>query len=124
MLPNVNSQHTLNTADRTLLTLAQSLREDGYGALADQMQVWLGGRLNVSALRTVLARLNRAHPVVTARLGREKKGPLCWRFRPGAEYFPRVLDALVAHLDLAAVAVDVAHGSDVAQVLRPAPSTV
>jgi hypothetical protein len=85
MLPNILNQHTLNTADRTLLTLAQSLREDGYGALADQMQVWLGGRLDVSALRTALARLNRSHPVVTARLSREKKGSPCWRFRPGAE---------------------------------------
>jgi hypothetical protein len=85
MLSNVNGQHTLNTADRTVLTLTQSLREDGYGALADQMQIWLGRRLNVSALRTALARLNQAHPVVTARLSREKKGSPCWRFRPGAE---------------------------------------
>ena len=85
MLPNIHGQHMLNTADRTLLTLAQSLREDGYGALADQIQVWLGGRLNVSVLRTALARLNHAHPVVTARLSREKNGSPCWRFRPGAE---------------------------------------
>jgi len=46
------------------------------------------------------------------------------RFRPGAEHFPHVLDALVARLGLAAVADGVACGADVAQALRPAPSTV
>jgi hypothetical protein len=46
------------------------------------------------------------------------------RFRPGAEYFPHVLDALVAGLGLGAAADDGLHGADAAQVLRPAPSAV
>ena len=40
------------------------------------------------------------------------------RFRPGVEHFPRVLDAIVARLGLGAVADDLAHGADVAQVFR------
>jgi hypothetical protein len=86
MMTNHNrGQHTLNTADRTLLSLSQSLRADGYGALADQMQVWLRGRVDANALRTALARLSRTHPVVTARLDCPRNGLPCWRYRPGAE---------------------------------------
>ncbi len=85
MSANGMSVHTPNVADRILLMLSQSLRESGYGALTDQMQVWLRGRLDVSVLRTALARVSRAYPVVTSRLTPVRRGCPFWQPRPGAE---------------------------------------
>jgi hypothetical protein len=85
MLTNENGRHIPNTSDRSVLYLSQSLRDAGYKGLTDQMQVWLQGRIDSAALRRTLARLNRAHPVVTARLVWPKRGPMFWQHRTGAE---------------------------------------
>lgn len=70
--------------DWLMWSIDQTLREMGLSGFDTQTLVWLDGRLNVDRFRAALERLNRAYPIVTARLAQEGNRPF-WRSRPGAE---------------------------------------
>ena len=76
----------LNAADRLMLVGHESLRDLGHGGFQCQTHVWLRRRVDVDALRDALGRLNRRHPVVTARLDDAgRKETAFWRYRPEAD---------------------------------------
>jgi hypothetical protein len=78
-------RQVLHAMDLCVLRHSQAVRSIGCKGLTIQLQVWLDGRVDRSALRAALARLARTYPVVTARLTDEpRRGHASWRFRPGA----------------------------------------
>jgi hypothetical protein len=83
--PATAGRQRLNVADRVLLAVNQSLREQGGSGFETQLLVWLSGRIDASGLRAAIARVAERAPVMTSRLveSNEWGGP-CWQFRPEA----------------------------------------
>jgi hypothetical protein len=74
--------YRLNAADRFMLVIDRAVRGLGGPGFETVTFVWLDGRADRGRLLRGLAELNRACPVVTARL---RECVPCWDVRPGAE---------------------------------------
>ncbi len=83
--PLTAGRQRLSVADRVLLAVNQSLREQGGAGFETQMLVWLSGRIEASGLRAAIARVGERNPVMTSHLleSVEQGGP-CWQFHPEA----------------------------------------
>jgi condensation domain-containing protein len=81
--PATAGRQRLSTADRVLLAVNQSLREQGSAGFETQMLVWLSGRIEAGDLRAAMAQIGERNPVMTAHLVEsEQQGGPFWRFRP------------------------------------------
>ena len=67
-----------------MLAVDRVLRGMGSPGFDTQTLVWTSAPIDVTSLRTAIARLSARYPVIAARLVEDAgRGP-CWRFRPGA----------------------------------------